>query len=75
LGILFSGEPDPALPWLEPLGVGRDVVRMQVIEVVMSVDGVYNLDLISPPQDLGIAPYEFPVSGAVTLTFGGPVDG
>lgn len=75
LGILFSGEHDPALPWLEPLGVGRDVIRMQVIEVVMSVDGVYNLDLISPPQDLGIAPYEFPVSGTVTLTFGAPVDG
>jgi uncharacterized phage protein gp47/JayE len=75
LGIYFSGEPDPALPWLEPLGVGKDVIRMQVIETIMSVDGVYNLELMEPVQDLGVAPYEFPVPGTITLTFGAAVDG
>jgi len=72
LNIYFSGagEDDPELLWLKSLGVGQDVIKMQVAEIIMSVDGVHNLDLLSPRHDIKLNSYEYAVLGNINLTFG-----
>ena len=70
----FSDNQDSDFSWITPLGVGRDVIQMQLIEVIMSVDGIYNLELFHPDRDVGIAAYEFPTVGQLTFTFGAPKD-
>ncbi len=73
LDIYFSGDEDMDLDWLKPLGVGMDVISMQLAELIMSVDGVHNIDLKCPRQDLKINSFEYAVPGSINLTFG--VDG
>ena len=40
----------------------------------MSVEGVYNIELIAPERDLAVAPFEFAKVGLCNITFGEPVD-
>jgi hypothetical protein len=44
----FNPQGDPAYLWIESLGVGEKVVFNQLVEIVMSVDGVYDVRFVSP---------------------------
>jgi uncharacterized phage protein gp47/JayE len=62
-----SGNPD--YTWIEPLGIGRDVIFNQLVEVMMSVNGVYDVEFNTPADDINIAPDEFPVLSNFTINF------
>ena len=62
-----SGNPDYA--WITPLGIGRDVIYNQLVEIVMSVPGIYDIHFNIPPDDIIIAAVEFPVLTSFIIDF------
>jgi uncharacterized phage protein gp47/JayE len=69
---VFFGDVEDSTLAIVPLGVGKDVVVAQIIGVVMSVPGVYSVDVTEPAADIEIDANEFPVQGAVTINMGAP---
>ncbi len=65
----FNPMGDPDYSWIEPLGVGQKVIFHQLVEIVMSVDGVYDLRFSSPSQDIDIDTDELPVLDSLTISF------
>lgn len=55
--------------------LGIDIVRTQIIEVVQSVGGVYNVEVILPVEDIIIAKREWPDCLSLTVTWNGSEDG
>ena len=69
----FNPRGDPAYPWIVPLGVGKMVVFNQLVEIVMSVDGVYDVSFVSPTADIDVATDELPVLVSLAIRFEGAV--
>ena len=65
----FNPQGDPAYPWIEPLGVGKKVVFNQLVEIVMSVNGVYDVLLSSPTGDIEIDTDQLPVLASLVIRF------
>jgi phage-related baseplate assembly protein len=55
-------------------GLGRDIVRSQIIKV-LSLPGVYNVSLVSPAVDLVVLPSEWANASAVTVSISGTNNG
>lgn len=55
--------------------LGNDIVRSQIIEVLQSVDGVYNVTLNSPVADIVVALNEWANNSTTTITVTGTADG
>ena len=73
LAAYFNPQGDQAYPWIEPLGVGRKVVFHQLVEIVMSVDGVYDVRFVSPVADIDVDTDELPTIRTLTISFEGAV--
>ena len=69
----FNPQGDPDYTWIDPLGVGLKVIFNQLVEIVMSVDGVYDLRFSSPTQDIEVDTDELPVLESLTISFEGAV--
>ena len=69
----FNPQGDPAYPWIESLGVGEKVVFNQLVEIVMSVDGVYDVRFVSPLVDIDVDTDELPTIRTLTIRFEGAV--
>ncbi|HPQ72326.1 MAG TPA: baseplate J/gp47 family protein, partial [bacterium] len=69
----FNPQGDPAYPWIEPLGVGKKVVFHQLVEIVMSVDGVYDVRFVSPLADIEVDTDELPTIRTLAIRFEGAV--
>ena len=65
----FNPQGDPDCPWIEPLGVGKKVVFNQLVEIVMSVNGVYDVLLSSPTGDVEIDTDQLPVLDSLVVRF------
>ncbi|MEO1399661.1 MAG: baseplate J/gp47 family protein [Cyanobacteria bacterium J06635_1] len=52
-------------------GLGRDIVRSQVIEALQSVEGVYSVSLSTPAADIAVEPSEWANASAITITIVG----
>lgn len=50
------------------LGVGDRFIRHELAQRIMSIDGVYNLDLTAPASDVEPSSSQVPISGTVTYT-------
>ena len=55
--------------WIEPLGIGKDVIYKQLVEIVMSVTGVYDVTFNNPTANVFIEPDEFPVLFSFVINF------
>ena len=54
-------------------GLGHQgVVVSQLVALLMTIPGVYSVDLASPAATVVIAPNQVPALGAVTLTMEAP---
>lgn len=73
LAAYFNPQGDAAYPWIEPVGVGRDVVYHQLVEIVMSVDGVYDVGFVAPTADVDVDTDELPTIRTLTIRFEGAV--
>ena len=62
-----------ASSWIEPLGVGKKVVFNQLVEIAMSVEGVYDVLLSSPTGDVEIDTDQLPVLDSLVVRFEGAV--
>jgi len=69
----FNPQGDPAYPWIEPLGVGEKVVFNQLVEIVMSVEGVYDVRFVSPTEDIDVDTDELPTIRTLAIRFEGAV--
>jgi len=69
----FNPQGDPAYPWIESLGVGEKVVFHQLVEIVMSVDGVYDVRFVSPLVDIDVDTDELPTIRTLAIRFEGAV--
>jgi len=69
----FNPQGDPAYPWIESLGVGQKVVFNQLVEIVMSVDGVYDVRFVSPDADIDVAADELPTIRTLVIHFEGAI--
>lgn len=54
--------------WLRPLGVGKQVLFSQLMEIVMRPDPMHDAEFVTPTADVDIAEGELPVLGTVTIT-------
>ena len=70
----FNPQGDPAYPWIEPLGVGKKVVFNQLVEIVMSVDGVYDVRISAPTGDIEVDTDQLPVLASLVIRFEGAVE-
>ena len=71
LSVYFGDIEDPELPFT-PLGVGKDVVKAQIVGIVMAVPGVYSVSVGAPASNVVIAPNQFPELGDVTIVMEAP---
>ena len=69
----FNPQGDSDYPWIDPLGVGQKVIFNQLVEIVMSVDGVYDVRFVSPEGDVEVDTDELPVLESLTISFEGAV--
>ena len=69
----FNPQGDPNYTWIEPLGVGKKVVFNQLVEIVMSVEGVYDVRLSSPTGDIEVDTDQLPVLASLVIRFEGAV--
>jgi len=69
----FNPQGDPTYPWIEPLGVGKQIVFNQLVEIVMSVDGVYDVRFVSPVADIDVDTDELPTIRTLQVRFEGAV--
>lgn len=51
---------DAILDYINNLGISGDVVRARIIEIIMSVSGVYNVNLVAPAADVIILDDQLP---------------
>lgn len=65
----FNPSGNPEYDWIDPLGIGRDVVLNQLRYIAMSVPGVYDVSFNAPAADIVIAAYEFPVLQSLGVVF------
>jgi hypothetical protein len=62
-------------PSVQLIGTGlghQGVVVSQLVALLMTIPGVYSVDLASPAATVVIAPNQVPALGAVTLTMEAP---
>jgi len=69
----FNPQGDPDYSWIEPLGVGKKVVFNQLVEIVMSVDGVYDVRISTPTGDIEVDTDQLPVLASLVIRFEGAV--
>ena len=65
----FNPQGDPDYRWIDPLGVGQKVIFNQLVEIVMSVDGVYDVLLSSPTGDIEIDTDQLPTLASLVIRF------
>ena len=56
-------------------GLGRDIVRSQIIGALALVEGVYDVTLTQPSADTVIAASEWANATSVTITIAGTAEG
>jgi len=71
LSVYFGDIEDFELQ-ITPLGVGKDVVKAQIVGIVMAVPGVYSVSVGTPESNVVIAPNQFPELGDVTVVMEAP---
>jgi len=71
---IFFGDIEDATLAIVPLGVGKDVVVAQIVGIVMTVPGVYSVEVEEPADDIVIDPNQFPEQGVVTINMEAPSD-
>lgn len=68
LDAYFNPLGDELFSWLRPLGVGKQVLMSQLMEIVMRPDPMHDAIFVTPTADVEIAAHELPVLGTVTIT-------
>ncbi|MGD1952076.1 MAG: baseplate J/gp47 family protein [Leptolyngbyaceae cyanobacterium] len=56
-------------------GLGRDIVRSQIINVLQGIEGVYSVALNSPANTIEVSPNEWSTVTSTTITVVGSSDG